>query len=49
MLLAVSTTSALGINCRGSVNCNTNGFVSNTLAGYLQGIDENRFFDNGAQ
>ncbi|CEI60145.1 hypothetical protein FVEN_g8069 [Fusarium venenatum] len=51
MLIAfslVSSTSALGINCRGSSNCNTfgNNQVAIELTHAIDGIDPNRWYNN---
>ncbi|CAG8238419.1 unnamed protein product [Penicillium salamii] len=47
--LTGSATAALGINCRGSANCNT--FGDNQMAIQLtraiEGIDTNRWYNNG--
>ncbi|CAG7997024.1 unnamed protein product [Penicillium salamii] len=48
--LTASTTTALGINCRGSGNCNTfgNGLVAVELASkIIHEIDPNRWYNNG--
>ncbi|KAI9776538.1 MAG: hypothetical protein M1839_009519 [Geoglossum umbratile] len=44
--LAATQTQALGINCRGSGFCGKNGAV-NTLAGYIDGIQGCRVYQNG--
>ncbi|KAE8351729.1 killer toxin [Aspergillus coremiiformis] len=55
LLLAVSLVSSseakLGINCRGSANCNTFGIANSQIAVQLKhaidGIDTNRWYNNG--
>jgi Kp4 len=53
-ILAVlsSPASALGINCRGSVACigvAPNPPVSRNLSGFIEGIDQERWYQNGEQ
>jgi hypothetical protein len=45
----VSSTSALGINCRGSANCNTfgNDQIAFELTQAIAGISLDRWYDNG--
>ncbi|XEV04560.1 hypothetical protein FSHL1_009847 [Fusarium sambucinum] len=45
----VSSTSALGINCRGSANCNTFGKdqMAFQLTHAIDGINQNRWYNNG--
>ncbi|KAF4448966.1 Killer toxin, Kp4 [Fusarium austroafricanum] len=45
----VSSTAALGINCRGSANCNTfgNNQIAAQLTHAIDGIDPNRWYNNG--
>ncbi|KAJ5142873.1 killer toxin [Penicillium bovifimosum] len=52
ILLALSftgSTAALGINCRGSANCNTfgNSQIAVSLTHAIDGIDPNRWYNNG--
>ncbi|WQF87897.1 Putative killer toxin Kp4/SMK, killer toxin, Kp4 [Colletotrichum destructivum] len=56
VLAAASPATALGINCRGSVRCGGNGQPGNirgdeaaSLAKWINGIDENRWYNNGQQ
>lgn len=50
VLTAISTVSALGINCRGSSQCSQGtGEVSRKLTGYINQLDDNRFVSNGVQ
>jgi len=55
ILLAAIGTQALGINCRGSAFCDkalngaVNGYEADTLTQFINGIDENRWYNNGEQ
>jgi Kp4 len=55
LLLAAAGTQALGINCRGSALCNSslngaiNGYEADTLTQWINGIDPNRWYNDGEQ
>ncbi|KAJ3539817.1 hypothetical protein NM208_g5331 [Fusarium decemcellulare] len=54
LLLPLATVAAsvdaLGINCRGSLNCNLYGAnVANDMVNLINGIDSNRWYNNGQQ
>ncbi|KAF4771183.1 hypothetical protein HAV15_012316 [Penicillium sp. str.  len=48
-LSLTASTTALGINCRGSANCNTfgNNQIAAQLTHAISGIDTNRWYNNG--
>jgi hypothetical protein len=51
LLATITTASALGINCRGSSDCNIANdlHTASRLAGFISGIDPNRWYNNGEQ
>jgi hypothetical protein len=48
-LALVSPSVATGINCNGSGLCNLGGDVASSLVNAINGIDPNRWYNNGEQ